>query len=119
MTIDTGSTKKFYELELVQTQLLTGASIFGCEDWMVFSDVDTWLSPGPPVKLMTVKVDFPHQQKKIQNWHMDQHTSLLQRLEQNQGGWQVGQQRLDGEIGFRCRVPSVSAPHKIGRPICD
>jgi len=64
MTIDTGSTKKFYELELVRTQLLTGASIFGCEDWMVFSDVDTWLSPGPPVKLMTVKVDFPHQQKR-------------------------------------------------------
>jgi len=64
MTIDTGSPKKSYELELVRTQLLTGASVFGCEDWMVFSDVDTWLSPGPPVKLMTVKVDFPHTQKR-------------------------------------------------------
>jgi hypothetical protein len=64
MTIDTGSKKKSWELELARTQLLTGASIFGCEDWMVFSDVDTWLSPGPPVKLMTVKVDFPHIQKR-------------------------------------------------------
>lgn len=38
-----------YELSLVRSQLAQGASIFGCESWAVFSDVKTWLTPGPPV----------------------------------------------------------------------
>merc|ERR1712151_294722 len=44
-TADTGSTKKSYELELLRTQLFLGASIFGCEEYRVYSDVDTWISP--------------------------------------------------------------------------
>jgi len=56
---DSGSTKKNWELSLIRTQLLTHASVFGCEDWEVYADVTTWLSPGPP-QLMTIKVAAPH-----------------------------------------------------------
>jgi hypothetical protein len=42
---DTGSTKKSYELDLLRTQLFLKATIFGCEAWQVYSDVETWLSP--------------------------------------------------------------------------
>jgi len=38
---DTGSEKKSYELELFQKQKEHGVSIFGCEEWDVFSDVST------------------------------------------------------------------------------
>jgi len=55
-TKNTGSTKKSYELDLFRTQLFLGASIFGCPKWRVYSDIETWLSPGPPV-LKTTKVD--------------------------------------------------------------
>merc|ERR1739844_449547 len=51
---DTGSTKKFYDLSLLRTSLFLGASIFGCEAYKVYSDVETWLSPG---QVNTVKVD--------------------------------------------------------------
>merc|ERR1712045_352827 len=40
--------------ELLRTQLFLGASIFGCEEYRVYSDVDQWLSPG---KVNTIKVD--------------------------------------------------------------
>jgi len=53
-TANTGSTKKSYELELLRTSLFLGASIFGCEQWRVYSDVETWLTPG---KVNTVKVE--------------------------------------------------------------
>jgi hypothetical protein len=53
-TEETGTTKKSYELDLLRTQLFLGASIFGCEAWRVYSDVETWLSPN---KFNTVKVD--------------------------------------------------------------
>merc|ERR1711997_960667 len=53
-TANTGSTKKSYELELLRTSLFLGASIFGCEAWRVYSDVETWLTPG---KVNTVKVE--------------------------------------------------------------
>merc|ERR1712004_163689 len=53
-TADTGSTKKSYELDLLRTQLFLGASIFGCEAYKVYSDVQTWLSPE---KIDTVKVN--------------------------------------------------------------
>jgi len=53
-TDNTGSTKKSYELDLLRTQLFLGASIFGCEAWRVYSDVETWLSPN---KFNTVKVN--------------------------------------------------------------
>merc|ERR1711894_690236 len=51
---DTGSTKKFYDLSLLRTSLFLGASLFGCEAYKVYSDVETWLSPG---QVSTVKVD--------------------------------------------------------------
>jgi len=53
-TADTGSTKPSFELDLLRTQLFLGASIFGCEAWRVYSDVETWLTPG---KINTVKVN--------------------------------------------------------------
>merc|ERR1712039_500414 len=52
---DMGTTKPNYELSLYRTQLFLGASIFGCPKWVVYSDVDTCLSPGPPL-LKTTKV---------------------------------------------------------------
>merc|ERR1711862_642218 len=51
---DTGSTKQFYDLSLLRTSLFLGASLFGCEAYKVYSDVETWLSPG---EVNTVKVD--------------------------------------------------------------
>lgn len=32
-------------------QLAKGASIFACEDWAVYSDKKTWLTPGPPLRI--------------------------------------------------------------------
>merc|ERR1712073_279582 len=42
-----------------RTQLFLRASIFGCEDWKVYSDVETWLSPATDAAaaINTVKVD--------------------------------------------------------------
>jgi len=51
---DTGSTKKFYDLSLLRTNLFLGSSLFGCEAYKVYSDVETWLSPG---EVFTAKVD--------------------------------------------------------------
>merc|ERR1712050_347026 len=42
-------------LDLIRTQLFLGASVFGCPKWAVYSDVERWLTPGPP-KLSTIKV---------------------------------------------------------------
>jgi len=55
-TENTGSTKENFELSLLRTQLFLGASLFGCPKWAVYSDVDTWLTPGPP-ELRTIKVN--------------------------------------------------------------
>jgi len=44
------------DLALLKTQLKYGASIFGCDSWEVFSDVDAQLTPGPPVELWATKV---------------------------------------------------------------
>jgi len=52
-TQNTGSPKKNFELDLLRTQLMLGASIFGCEEYRVYSDVETWLSPN---KINTIKV---------------------------------------------------------------
>merc|ERR1711870_144586 len=54
-TANDGTTKPNYELSLIRTELFLGASIFGCPKWVVYSDVETWLSPGPPM-LKTTKV---------------------------------------------------------------
>merc|ERR1712242_189947 len=55
-TENTGSTKESFELSLLRTQLFLGASLFGCPKWAVYSDADTWLTPGPP-ELRTTKVN--------------------------------------------------------------
>jgi len=57
-TSNTGSTKKNTELDLIRTQLHVGASVFGCKGWAVYSDVKTWISPGPP-ELFTTEVSIP------------------------------------------------------------
>jgi hypothetical protein len=56
-TFNVGTTKKNWELDLLRTQLQVGASIFGCGAWDVYSDVKEMLSPGPPLRLDTKKVD--------------------------------------------------------------
>lgn len=45
------------EISLMREQLAKGAGIYGCDDWSVFSDTKTWLSPGPPTRLETAVVD--------------------------------------------------------------
>merc|ERR1711933_625712 len=56
---DYGSTKKMYDLELLQGAYEKGASIFGCENWGVFSDKDGDLGPGASlVKLEDADGDF-------------------------------------------------------------
>jgi len=52
-----------YELALVRSQLAQGVSIFGCEAWAVYSDKNTWLTPGPPVRLESVKLNTSLQAK--------------------------------------------------------
>jgi hypothetical protein len=64
---DTGTTKPMYDLELLRTNLFLGTSIFGCEAYRVYSDVNTWLSPG---KVETVMVEdtegnFHTQKRKV------------------------------------------------------
>merc|ERR1712087_646795 len=51
---NSGSTMPNTELDLLRTQLFLGASIFGCEEYRVYSDVETWLDPD---KISTIKVN--------------------------------------------------------------
>jgi hypothetical protein len=56
---DTGSTKKYYDLELVQGAYDKGIGIFGCDFWGVFSDAEADLAPGVPItKVDDVDGDF-------------------------------------------------------------
>jgi len=55
-TQNTGSPKKSYDLELLQAQQKYGASIFGCEDKNVFSDVSIDIGGG--VSTIQVTDDF-------------------------------------------------------------
>jgi len=60
--IGPGAAPKFQNpqhIDLVKTQHHTKTSIFGCEDWQVFSDVEFMLSPGPPAEIFSTLVDFP------------------------------------------------------------
>jgi len=52
-----------YELGMMRSQLSTGAGIFGCEGWSVFSDEKTWLSPGPPVRIENTVLNIKVQAK--------------------------------------------------------
>merc|ERR1712060_334299 len=56
---DIGSTKKYYDLELLQMAYGKQTSIFGCDSWGVFSDAEADLAPGVPVtKVDDVDGDF-------------------------------------------------------------
>jgi len=56
---DIGSTKKMYDLELLQGAYAKGTGIFGCENWGVFSDKEGEVGPGAPlVKLEDADGDF-------------------------------------------------------------
>jgi hypothetical protein len=56
---DTGSTRKYYDLELLQGAYGKGVGIFACESWGIFSDRDGEAGPGAPlVKLDDVDGDF-------------------------------------------------------------
>mmetsp|Transcript_130574 Transcript_130574/g.279176 ORF Transcript_130574/g.279176 Transcript_130574/m.279176 type:complete len:474 (-) Transcript_130574:159-1580(-) len=48
------STGANHELSLLRSQLREGVGVFGCDDWLVLSDIRTWLTPGPPVRMDTV-----------------------------------------------------------------
>jgi hypothetical protein len=56
---DMGTTKKYYDLELVQGAYEKGIGIFGCDSWGVFSDAEADLAPGVPItKVDDVDGDF-------------------------------------------------------------
>merc|ERR1719411_2583352 len=65
---DTGSTKKFYEFELLQSQYSMGASIFGCPKWAVYSDTDADFG-AKTIKVNDVDNDFHlFKRKKQGTW---------------------------------------------------
>jgi len=87
---DTGSTKPSFQLELLRTQLFLGASIFGCEEYRVYSDVETWISPKG---INTIKVDdvdgnfhFDHR-KKTGTWINSNMFIAAWRLIKQEGAW--------------------------------
>jgi hypothetical protein len=51
---DTGTMKISYDLSLLRSNLFLGSSLFDCEAYKVYSDVEVWLSPD---EVSTVKVD--------------------------------------------------------------
>jgi hypothetical protein len=63
-------------LDLLRTQLFLKASIFGCEAWRAYSDVETWLSPETKFNpaINTVKIEDPNNEfhfakrKKTGTW---------------------------------------------------
>jgi hypothetical protein len=64
MLKDQGTPKKpSHEFALVRTQLSRKASIFGCESYRVFSDVETWLTTAQP-PINTIKIEAPHLAKR-------------------------------------------------------
>jgi len=62
---DTGTTKPYFQLELLQTQYEKGIGIFGCEAYGAFSDLDGELAPGVPiVKVPDTDGDFHFAKRK-------------------------------------------------------
>jgi len=91
-TENTGSTKKTYELDLLRTQLFLKASIFGCEDYRVYSDVETWISPGPngvnTVKVNDVNNDFHFaKRKKTGTWINSNIFIAVWKAIKDEGAW--------------------------------
>jgi hypothetical protein len=74
-TENTGSTKKSYELDILKTQLFLGVSIFGCEDYRVYSDVQENLDgdEGKVKTIMVTEKDAQHpfhfaKRKRVGKW---------------------------------------------------
>jgi len=95
-TQNTGSTKKSYELDLLRTQLFLRASIFGCEAWRAYSDVETWLSPQTQFNpaINTVKIEDTNndfhfaKRKKTGTWINSNIFIATWKKIQEEGLWQ-------------------------------
>jgi hypothetical protein len=62
---DVGSTKKYYDLELLQGAYTKWTSIFACDNWGVFSDMEGWVGPDVPiVKLDDADGDFHYAKRE-------------------------------------------------------
>jgi len=89
-TADTGSTKQSFELDLLRTQLFLGASIFGCEEYRVYSDVETWLSPKG---INTIKVNDAEgnfhfaKRKKAGTWVNSNMFIQTWKMIKDEGAW--------------------------------
>lgn len=62
MLSNNGNGKQQTDVSLVRTQLQTKTSIFGCENWTVFSDQRVWLTHGnqkEKATILTTKVVYP------------------------------------------------------------
>jgi len=109
-TADTGSTKPSYELDLLRTQLFLGASIFGCEAYRVYSDVEAWLAPG---KVNTIKVedvdgDFHFaKRKRVGSWVNAPMFIAAWKKIQEEGLWQ------DKDWVVKADVDAVFLPSRL------
>jgi len=59
-----------YELDAVRNQYKWGAGIFGCNEWVVFSDTSTWVTMGPPKRVDTWKLPVKLAVKTGKDWEM-------------------------------------------------
>jgi len=87
---DTGSTNKFHDLSLLRTSLFVGANIFGCEVYRVYSDVETWLSPGEvnTIKVNDVSGDFHFAKRKFNGqWVNSPFFVEAWKLIRTEGSW--------------------------------
>jgi len=78
---------------LLRTQLFLKASIFGCEDYRAYSDVETWLSPGPngvnTVKVEDVNNDFHFaKRKKTGTWINSNTFIAVWKAIKDEGAWE-------------------------------
>jgi len=89
-TADTGSMKQSFELDLLRTQLSLGASLFGCEEYRVYSDVETWLSPKG---INTIKVNDAEgnfhfaKRKKTGSWINSNMFIATWKMIKDEGAW--------------------------------
>jgi hypothetical protein len=88
-TKDTGSTKQSFQIEELRTQLFLGASIFGCEEYRVYGDNATWLSPKG---INTIKVPDDgtfhfDKRKKTGYWINSNMFIAAWRMIKDEGAW--------------------------------
>merc|ERR1712060_18487 len=50
---DVGSTKKYYEMDLLRGQYQKGIGILACDAWGAWSDKPSELAPGKPIKTVS------------------------------------------------------------------